>query len=113
MDTVEKYRRYVNTSSVKAVEPVVVERAEGAVMHGADGREYLDCFAGIAVVNAGHGHPKVAAAAKAQIDKLVHAASYVYYVPSVADLAEVLAALTPGALQKTFFCASGAEAVEG
>lgn len=113
MDTTEKYARYVNTSSVKAVEPVVVERASGAQVYAADGRSYLDCFAGIAVVNAGHVHPRVAEAAKAQIDQLIHACSYVYYVPSVADLAEVLAAVTPGALQKTFFCNSGAEAIEG
>jgi len=113
MDTTEKYARYVNISSVKAVEPVVVERASGAQVYGADGRTYLDCFAGIAVVNAGHVHPRVAQAAKAQIDQLIHACSYIYYVPTVADLAEVLAHITPGALQKTFFCNSGAEAIEG
>ncbi|HEX3643288.1 MAG TPA: aspartate aminotransferase family protein [Ktedonobacteraceae bacterium] len=113
MDTTEKYARYVNISSVKAVEPVVIERASGAQIYGADGRTYLDCFAGIAVVNAGHVHPRVAQAAKAQIDQLIHACSYIYYVPTVADLAEVLAHITPGALQKTFFCNSGAEAIEG
>lgn len=113
MDTIEQYARYVNTSFVKAVEPVVVARAAGAQVYGSDGRAYLDCFAGIAVVNAGHVHPRVAEAAKAQIDQLIHAASYVYYVPTVGDLAEVLARITPGALQKTFFCNSGAEAIEG
>jgi 4-aminobutyrate aminotransferase/(S)-3-amino-2-methylpropionate transaminase len=113
VDTIEKYAKYVNTSFVKAVEPVVVESASGAEIHGADGRSYLDCFAGIAVVNAGHVHPRVAEAARAQIDRLIHAASYIYYVPGVADLAEMLAQITPGALQKTFFCNSGAEAIEG
>ncbi|GHO86161.1 acetylornithine aminotransferase [Dictyobacter formicarum] len=113
MDTVEKYKRYVNTSFVKSIEPVVVERAAGAEIFAADGRTYLDCFAGIAVVNAGHVHPRVAEAAKAQIDRLIHAASYIYYVPTTADLAETLAKITPGALQKTFFCNSGAEAIEG
>ncbi|GCE16888.1 acetylornithine aminotransferase [Dictyobacter kobayashii] len=113
MDTVEKYARYVNTSFVKSIEPVVVEHAAGAEVFGADGHSYLDCFAGIAVVNAGHVHPKVAEAAKAQIDRLIHAASYIYYVPTTADLAETLAKITPGALQKTFFCNSGAEAIEG
>jgi len=109
----EKYARYVNTSFVKRVEPIVVERASGAEIVAADGRHYVDCFAGIAVVNAGHVHPRVAEAAKGQIEKLIHAASYVYYVPAVADLAELLAHITPGALTKTFFCNSGAEAVEG
>jgi 4-aminobutyrate aminotransferase len=113
MDTAEKYARYVNTSFVKGIEPVVVERAFGAEIFAADGQTYLDCFAGISVVNAGHVHPKVDEAAKAQIDRLIHAASYIYYVPSTADLAETLATITPGALQKTFFCNSGAEAIEG
>lgn len=113
MDTIEKYAQYVNTSCIKSIEPVVVEHAAGAEITTPDGRTYLDCFAGIAVVNAGHVHPRVAEAAKAQIDKLIHAASYIYYVPSVADLAETLARITPGALQKTFFCNSGAEAIEG
>src|SRR5258708_20987253 len=113
MDTTEKYARYVNISSIKAVEPVVVERASGAQIYGVDGRAYLDCFAGIAVVNAGHVHPRIAQAAKAQIDQFIHNCSYVYYAPTVADLAEVLAHITPGALQKTFFCNSGAEAIEG
>jgi 4-aminobutyrate aminotransferase/(S)-3-amino-2-methylpropionate transaminase len=113
VDTRQKYDQFVNTSFVRAVEPVVVERAQGATIFADDGRAYLDCFAGIAVVNAGHVHPRVAAAAKAQIDRLVHVASYVYYVPTVGDLAEVLARITPGALQKTVFCNSGAEAIEG
>ena len=113
MDTTEKYAQYVNTSFVKSIEPVVVERAAGAQISARDGKTYLDCFAGIAVVNVGHVHPRVAEAAKAQIDRLVHAASYIYYVPTVADLAEVLAHITPGALQKSFFCNSGAEAIEG
>ena len=113
MDTIEKYAKYVNTSFVKAVEPVVVERASGATVTAADGKSYTDLFAGIAVVNAGHCNPEVAAAAKAQIDKLVHCCSYVYHVPPVADLAEKLAAITPGRLQKSFFGNGGAEANEG
>jgi 4-aminobutyrate aminotransferase-like enzyme len=47
------------------------------------------------------------------MDKVVHSCSYVYHVPVVADLAERLADITPGRLQKTFFGNSGAEAVEG
>jgi 4-aminobutyrate aminotransferase/(S)-3-amino-2-methylpropionate transaminase len=113
MDTIEKYDRYVTTRMVSRLEPIVIDRAHGAVVRTPEGKEYIDGFAGIAVVNAGHVHPKVAAAAKAQIDRLVHACSYIYYVPSVADLAEQLARITPGALQKTFFVNSGAEAIEG
>lgn len=110
--TKEKYERYVNTSFTSGLEPVIVARGEGARIFGDDGRAYLDCFAGISVVNAGHVHPKVAEAAKRQIDRLIHASSYTYYVESVADLAERLAAITPGRLQKTFFANSGAEGNE-
>ena len=113
LDTQEQYNQFVNTSFLKSVEPVVVGRASGAEIYGTDNKTYLDCFAGISVVNTGHVHPRVAEAAKAQIDRLIHASSYVYYVPTVGELAEVLARITPGALQKTFFCNSGAEAIEG
>ncbi len=66
MDTIEKYSRYVTTRMVSHLEPVVVDRAHGAVIQAADGKEYIDCFAGIAVVNAGH----VCAAAIANIEVL-------------------------------------------
>lgn len=111
--TVEKYRDYVITSFVKSLQPIVVERALGAVVTGADGREYVDCFAGISVVNAGHNHPAVVAAARAQMEKLVHCCSYVYYSQPTADLAEKMAQITPGRLKKSFFANSGAEAIEG
>jgi 4-aminobutyrate aminotransferase len=113
MDTKKKYKEYVNTAFVKAVEPVVLDRAQGAVYTDEEGKSYIDCFSGIAVVNAGHCNPEVIAAAKAQMDKLVHCCSYVYHVKPVADLAEKLARITPGRLKKSFFANSGAEAIEG
>ncbi len=113
MNTVEKYHEYVNISMVAAVTPVVFERAQGALVFDKDGRTYLDCFAGIAVTNAGHSNPEITEAAKAQIDKYVHCCSYVYYNQMMADLAEKLAQITPGKLKKTFFSNSGAESIEG
>ena len=113
MNTVEKYKKYVNTSMVDKVQPVVVEKAKGATITDIAGKDYIDCFSGIAVVNAGHCNEKVVEAAKAQMDKLVHCCSYVYYSQSTADLAEKLAHITPGRLQKSFFGSGGAEAIEG
>ena len=113
MNTIEKYRRYVNTSSLAGIEPIVVGAASGATVTDVDGTVYTDLFSGISVVGAGHGHPRVIDAARRQMDDLVHCASYVYHVPVVADLAERLAMITPGRLQRTFFGNSGAEAVEG
>ncbi len=110
--TIEKYNRYVMTSFVASVEPVVVGRAEGATVWDADGTAYLDCFAGIAVVNAGHRHPRVIAAVREQLERVVHAATYLYHMPVVADLAEQLARISPGALTKSFFGNSGAEGIE-
>ncbi|OGS37471.1 MAG: aminotransferase [Elusimicrobia bacterium RIFOXYB2_FULL_49_7] len=109
----QKYKEYVNTAFVNAVEPIVVECAQGATVYDESGKAYLDCFSGISVVNAGHGNPGVIEAAKAQMEKLIHCGSYVYHVKAVADLAERLAAITPGRLRKSFFANSGAEAVEG
>lgn len=113
MGVKEQYRDYVMTRFVKRVEPVVAERGDGAHLYDADGTEYIDCFAGISVTNAGHHNEKVLGAALAQAEKLVHACSYVYHVPTVGALAEKLAEVTPGRLQKTFFGNGGAEAIEG
>lgn len=110
--TIQRYKEFVNTSFVAAIEPVAIGKAEGATVWDQDGTEYIDCFAGIAVNNAGHRHPKVIAAAKAQMDHLVHGATYIYHVPVVGELAENLARVSPGRLQKTFFGNSGAEGIE-
>ena len=112
-DTKKLYDEYMITSMVAGFEPIVADHASKCTMVGQDGREYLDCFSGIAVTNAGHGHPKVVAAAKAQMDKLVHCCTYVYYNPRAGEFAKRLAEVTPGRLQKSFFGNSGAEAIEG
>ena len=100
------------TSMVSRIEPVVISEANGAVIKDVAGKEYIDCFAGISVVNAGHCQPEVVEAAISQAKKLVHACTYVYYIPQVVELAEKLAEIAPAPLQKTFFGNSGAEAVE-
>jgi 4-aminobutyrate aminotransferase / (S)-3-amino-2-methylpropionate transaminase / 5-aminovalerate transaminase len=112
-DTIQKYKDYVMTGFMKSVVPIVIDKANGCTVTDINGREYLDCFAGISVVNAGHNNPQVIAAAKAQMDKLVHCASYIYHAQPVADLAEKIAHITPRGLTKTFFGNGGAEAIEG
>ena len=113
MESKKLYDEYMITGMVASFEPVEVESASGCVMKGADGREYLDCFSGIAVVNSGHGNPRVVAAAKEQMDKLIHCCTYVYYNPRAGEYAKRLAEVTPGRLQKSFFGSGGAEAIEG
>ena len=111
-DVISKANRYLITSMVSKFEPVVISKAEGSLIWDAAGKEYIDCFAGISVVNAGHCRSEVVDAAIEQAKKLVHACSYVYYVPKTVELAERLAKITPPLLQKTFFGNSGAEAIE-
>jgi len=92
--------------------PLVIDRAQGSYLYTVEGRRYLDFASGIAVTNLGHGHPVVIEAAKAQLDKVVHTSVVAHHQPAI-QLAERIAALAPGKLEKVFFANSGAEAVEG
>ncbi|MBV9572685.1 MAG: aspartate aminotransferase family protein [Acidobacteriales bacterium] len=112
-DAIQQYQDYVMTGFVKQVVPIVIDHASGATVTDMNGKEYLDCFAGISVVNAGHCNPEVISAVKAQMEKLIHCCSYIYHVQPVADLAEKIAGITPAGLTKTFFGNGGAEAIEG
>jgi len=92
--------------------PLVIEHAQGSYLYSVDGRRYLDFASGIAVTNLGHGHPDVLRAAHDQLDKLVHTSVVAHHEPAI-ELAERIAAVAPGKLDKVFFANSGAEAVEG
>ena len=72
-DIIEKADKYLIKSMVSKIEPVVVSEANGATIKDLNGKEYIDCFAGISVTNAGHCHPEVVEAAAQQAKKLVHA----------------------------------------
>jgi 4-aminobutyrate aminotransferase len=110
-EIIEKDERY-RILSFTRLEPVVVMEGRGAIVRDIQGREYIDCYAGIAVVNAGHCHPKIVEAVKRQVERLIHCCSYVYHNTPTAELAERLAEITPKGLEKTFFGNSGAEANE-
>jgi len=92
---------------------VPIKQASNCVVEDYDGNEYLDVFSGISVTNVGHNNEAVVEAAKAQLDEFVHGCSYVHPNETVAELGERLAEITPGSLEKSFFCNSGTEAVEG
>jgi 4-aminobutyrate aminotransferase len=91
---------------------IVVKKARGLFVEDIDGKRYMDFSSGLATVNTGHCHPRVTAAAKAQIDSLIHAGC-IYRYGSVAKLAERLSGITPSGIDTFFFSNSGAEAVEG
>ncbi|UCE15378.1 MAG: aspartate aminotransferase family protein [Candidatus Bathyarchaeota archaeon] len=111
-EIVDKASKYLITSMLTKMQPIAIAEAKGATVKDVTGKEYIDCFAGIAVINAGHCQPDIVNAAVEQAKKLVHACTYVYYVPKAIELAEKLAEITPSSLQKTFFGNSGAEAIE-
>ncbi|WP_300019631.1 4-aminobutyrate--2-oxoglutarate transaminase [uncultured Roseobacter sp.] len=98
---------------VASAAPVFAERAENAELWDVEGKRYIDFAGGIAVLNTGHRHPSVVAAAKAQEDKYTHTSFQVVpYEPYVA-LAEKLNALAPGDhAKKSLLVTTGAEAVE-
>ncbi len=85
-------------------------RGSGATVWDADGREYVDLLAGIAVNALGHAHPAVVAAVTRQVATLGHVSNLAVSPPAV-ELAERLLALT-GRSGRVFFTNSGAEANE-
>ena len=89
--------------------PIVPVRGEGCRLWDADGKEYLDFLAGVAVNNLGHCHPKVVKAIQEQAATLIHCSNY-YQIPQQIELAELLC--SHSFADKAFFCNSGAEANE-
>ena len=91
---------------------VVAERAAGIWVYDSEGRRFADFACGTAVVNLGHNHPAVVEAAHRQIDRFIHSGCIFRY-DSLVQAAEMLAELTPPAIEKFGFANSGSEAVEG
>ena len=89
--------------------PISIVRGQGCKVYDAEGREYLDFVAGIAVNALGHDHPDLVTAIEQQARHLLHASNLYYSEPQV-QLAQQLVELSFG--QKVFFCNSGAEANE-
>ena len=77
-----------------------------------EGKKYLDCFAGVSVINCGHCNPEITQKVVEQVQSLQHVCN-IYLTENFVNLAEKLAEVTPGKLQKSFFCSTGSEANEG
>ncbi len=93
-------------------DPPHLVSGEGCWLYDDHGRRYLDCYSGVAVMSAGHCNPEIIEPAIEQIRTLQHTTS-IYLTRPVLQLAEMLAGIAPGGLKRSFFCASGSEAVEG
>jgi 4-aminobutyrate aminotransferase / (S)-3-amino-2-methylpropionate transaminase / 5-aminovalerate transaminase len=109
---IERRQRAV-PRGVPLAAPVAIASGENAVVTDADGNRFIDFAGGIGTLNTGHRHPAVVAAAKAQLDRLIHTSFQVAAYEPYLDAAERLNAMTPGDFpKKTMFVNSGAEAVE-
>ena len=91
--------------------PVALVRGEGCRVWDADGRDYLDLLAGIAVSSLGHGHPAVTAAVADQVGRIAHT-SNLYINPVALALAERLADLVGEPGTRVFLCNDGTTANE-
>ncbi len=106
---VELENQYVIPNYGRGDNTVRVDHAEGVYIYDTSGKRYLDFISGIGVNALGHAHPRLNAVLKEQLDTLVHC-SNLYYHPYQGPVAQKLAEMS--GLQRTFFCNSGAEAVE-
>jgi 4-aminobutyrate aminotransferase len=109
----ERDARVVSPSYTRGY-PLAVERGEGCIIEDVDGNRFLDFNAGIAVVATGHCHPRVVEAVQRQAARLIHMSCTDFYYEGMVALAEKLAALAPGGVERRVsFGNSGAEAMEG
>ena len=106
-EAMAKDARYVIQSYGR--QPIVLATGKGALVWDVNGKEYIDCVAGIAVNSLGHCHPKVVAAIQEQATKLIHT-SNLYYTDIQPELAEKLSEITK--MDRIFFANSGTESVE-
>jgi 4-aminobutyrate aminotransferase len=109
---VEADKRLISPSYTRSY-PLVAKRGRGVRVEDADGNEFLDFAAGIAVVSTGHCHPEVVAAIQKQAAELIHISGTDFYNESLTDLAERLSAVAPMPGPHRFFYGnSGTEAIE-
>jgi adenosylmethionine-8-amino-7-oxononanoate aminotransferase len=85
---------------------------DGTTLTDVQGRTYLDGLAGLFLVNVGHGRSEIGAAMADQASRIAYTASSNSTNTATVALAETIAALTPGDLDRVFFCSGGSEAVE-
>jgi 4-aminobutyrate aminotransferase/(S)-3-amino-2-methylpropionate transaminase len=101
------------TSALGRATDVVIDRAEGALVHDVDGNTFIDLVGGIGMLAVGHSPERVVDAITAQAKKLVHACALVATDEPYVRLAELLNEIVPGDFEKkTLLGCSGAEAVE-
>ncbi len=113
-EVLSQYSNHVNPSLAKLMNFAgfgVEVRGEGCFLYDQEGRKYFDCLGSYGVFTLGHRHPNVIAAVKKQLD-IMPLSGKVFFNPIQAQLATLLAQLSPEGLEYCFFSNSGTEAVE-
>ncbi len=100
------------TRYLEEVDPLVVDRAQGARLYDADGRSYLDANSSWWVASLGHGHPRLVAALERQARTLVHVSLAGVTHEPAARLAEEIVAAAPPGLDRVFYSDDGSTAIE-
>ena len=103
---------FTRMSSYADADMPVIVRGEGQYVYDQKGKRYLDGLAGLFVSQIGHGRREVAEAGARQAAELAYFPLWSYAHPRAVELAERLAGLAPGDLNRVFFTTSGSEAVE-
>jgi putrescine aminotransferase len=119
-ETVESYERYYNRgfityrkSVTQAGQFAALEwSGQGALLKDLLGREYIDCLGGYGIFSAGVNHPRIVKAVTDQLSRMA-LNSQELLEPWRAALSRVLAEVTPGDLQNSFFINNGTDAIEG
>jgi adenosylmethionine-8-amino-7-oxononanoate aminotransferase len=106
------WMHFTRMSAYRDAEVPVIVRGQGPYIWDQHGKRYLDGLAGLFVVQAGHGRTELAEAAAKQAAELAFFPLWSYAHPKAVELAERLADLAPGDLNRIFFTTGGAEAVE-
>ena len=115
-ETISKYEKYINPAQAKLFRFMglasVEGHAQGWTITDSEGREFIDCLGGYGMFALGHCHPKVVEAVEKELHAMPMCGKVLFNRP-MGELAELLAEITPGDLQYSFFVNSGTEAVEG
>lgn len=110
---VEQEDKYIPKACGLKYYPLVVEEASGSIVKDVDGNEFIDFLTSAAVYNIGHTHPKVVAAAKKQMDRVINYTMAYFYEKQPIELAKRLVEITPGKFsKKVTFGFSGSDAVD-
>jgi adenosylmethionine-8-amino-7-oxononanoate aminotransferase len=106
------WMHFTRLSAYAETDVPVIVRGSGPYVYDARGKRYLDGLSGLFVVQVGHGRTELAEAAAKQAAELAYFPLWSYAHPKAIELADRLAGLAPGDLNRVFFTTGGSEAVE-